>query len=291
MALMRNLKKLSSVLLLLLLCVGCARPPVAVSQMPTPTSSVPPVATPAPMPTPMHSGSILVTTPALSPTLEPIPEPLPLAGSIICVDPGHGITPELGKGQKSLVSPLSSETKPRFVTGTAGANMTEEKLVLIVGLKLRDALEALGAEVLMTREVSEITIDNIERCKLASEGGADVSVKIHADGANDKSVHGVSVLIPSGKLLGTPSIVEESARLGQLMVDAVAKETGAKNRGTIKRTDLTGFNFSETPVVLIEIGYMTNPEEDTRLETEEYQDEIVNGMVDSLLAWYEVQQQ
>lgn len=213
---------------------------------------------------------------------------LPLEGAIICIDPGHCITKEAGKGRRELVSPLSNETKPLFVGGTSGANMTEEKLNLTVGLQLRDALEALGAKVVMTREVSDITITGIERCEVANASGSEVCVRIHADGSTDSSVHGVSVLVPSGKLLGTPSIAEESARLGKLMVNAVAEKTGASNRGTIPRSDLTGFNFSQMPTVFIEMGYMTNPKEDAKLETTEYQKLIVEGMVQSLLAWYGV---
>lgn len=221
-------------------------------------------------------------------TSEPIPEPLPLEGRLICVDPGHCVTPLTGKGYTELVSPLSTEKKGLYTTGTQGAGMTEEKLNLLVGLKLRDTLEELGAEVIMTRDVSEITISGIERCVIANEASVDVKVSIHADGSADSSVHGVSVLVPSGNLLGTPSIAEESVRLGKLMVDAVANETGANNRGTIARTDMTGFNFSEVPTVLIEMGFMTNKDEDALLETDEYQDKIVNGIVISLLDWYGV---
>lgn len=223
---------------------------------------------------------------APAPAPEPEPEPLPLEGRVICVDPGHCITPDANKGYREPVSPLSDQTKPRYLSGTSGKTMTEEKLNLAVGLKLRDALEALGAEVVMTREVSEISLPNTERCRIANVSGADVHVHIHADGSENKSAHGVSVLIPSGDLLGTPSIVDESARLGQLMVDRVVEATGAQNRGTIPRGDLTGLNFSEIPSVFIEMGFMTNPEEDALLSTGEYQDKIVTGMVNSLLDWY-----
>ena len=262
--------------LALLLCAGCGtapqgEAPPAASAAPTPVVSAAPTPTPAPTP---------------SPTPEPTPTPLLLEGAVICVDPGHCVTPETGKGHRELVSPLSDETKPLYTTGTAGANLTEEKLNLSVGLQLRDALEALGAEVVMTREVSEITISGIERCEIAHEAGADVAVRIHADGSTDPSVHGVSVLIPAGDLLGTPSIVESSTRLGELMVDAVAARTGAKNLGTIPRTDMTGFNFSEIPTVLIEMGFMTNAQEDANLERAEYQAQIVDGMVQAILEWY-----
>ena len=211
---------------------------------------------------------------------------LPLAGHIICLDPGHCVTPLTGKGLTGPVSPLSDEEKPLYTAGTEGANMTEEQLNLIVGLKLRDALEALGAEVLMTREVSEIEITGIERCEIANNAGADVNIHIHADGIENPSVHGVSVLVPTGDLLGTPSIVDESVRLGRLMVDAVAETTGAKNRGIDPRSDMSGFNFSKVPSVLIEMGFMTNPEEDALLESDEYQNKIVDGIVNSLFAWY-----
>lgn len=225
--------------------------------------------------------------PTPSPSPEITPPPLPLEGKQICVDPGHCVTPLTGKGYTELVSPLSTEKKGLYTTGTHGVGMTEEKLNLTVGLKLQNALEELGAEVIMTRDVSEITISGIERCDIANNAGVDVKISIHADGSTDPSVHGVSVLVPDGSLLGTPEIKEESVRLGNLMVNAVANETGASNRGAIPRTDMTGFNFSNVPTVLIEMGYMTNQAEDELLETEEYQDKIVSGMVASLIDWYE----
>lgn len=114
--------------------------------------------------------------------------------------------------------------------------------------------------------------------------------KIHGDGSDSTSAHGVSVLVPTGDLLDTPSIVDESVRLGQLMVDAVASETGAKNRGIIPSSDMSGFNFSEVPSMLIEMGFMTNPEENAKLETDEYQNLIVNGMVKSLMLWYGIEE-
>ena len=211
---------------------------------------------------------------------------LPLTGRLICIDPGHCVTPLTGKGYREQVSPFSKETKPLYTTGTQGAHMTEEKLNLIVGLKLRNRLEELGAEVVMTREVSEITISGIGRCEVANRVNADVAIRIHADGNDDKSVHGVSVMVPDGNLLGWPSIKDESVRLGRLMVDAVAAKTGAKNRGIMPRSDMTGFNYSKVPTVLIEMGFMTNPEEDAKLETDAYQNLIVEGIVESLFTWY-----
>ena len=283
--------RLLSLLLCLCLCAGCAASPAEDTE--TPAAPPPAQEDPGPETEPEAAAEPLPPAKPESqaesedtPQPEPEPQPLPLEGRIICLDPGHCVTEEAGKGYREPVSPLSDETKPRYLSGTRGASLTEEQLNLQVALKLRDALAALGAEVVMTREVSEISLPNTERCRIANESGADVHVHIHADGSESTSANGVSVLIPDGDLLGTPSIVEESARLGQLMVDCVSEATGAKNRGTVPRSDLTGLNFSEIPSVFIEMGFMTNPEEDALLSSGEYQDKIVAGMANSLMDWY-----
>ncbi|MGN1008521.1 MAG: N-acetylmuramoyl-L-alanine amidase [Butyricicoccus sp.] len=227
-----------------------------------------------------------VSVPAPELEAPPAPEPVPgeLDGMVICLDPGHGIT---GASGQEKLSPLSGETKAAYVSGTSGAQITEEALNLQVALRLRDQLESMGATVILTRETNEVTVSNIERAQIANQAGADVCVRIHADGIDDRSVHGVSVLIPSGSLLGTPSIEQPSAALGQLMVDAVAAQTGAKNRGTTARTDLTGFNWSEVPCVLLEMGFLTNAAEEANLIDPAYQDKIAHGVAEALVRWRE----
>lgn len=181
----------------------------------------------APISTPTSAAAATIA-PEMTPSPAPTPTPLPLEKALICIDPGHCVTPLTGKGYTELVSPLSTEKKALYTTGTQGKGMTEEKLNPTVSLELRDELQSLGATVIMTRDVSEITISGIERCQIANEAGADVAIRIHADGSTDPSVHGVSVLVPAGDLLDTPSIVDEGVRLGRLMVDSAAKETGAR---------------------------------------------------------------
>ena len=66
----------------------------------------------------------------------------------------------------------------------------------------------------------------------------------------------------------------------------LVEQTGAKDRGVVNRTDLVGFNWSEVPVVLVEMGFMTNPEEDARMENPEYQQLLVNGMTAAIIEWF-----
>lgn len=219
------------------------------------------------------------------PLLEEPSEPLgALAGKTICVDPGHCVTSEK---QQERVSPKSEETKTVFGGGTTGKNQTEEQLNLKVGFMLKEALNAEGANVLMTREVSEIAINNIERAQIGNR--ADCCIRIHADGVDDPSVHGISVLVPSGDLLGTPGIITPSRALGELMLKHLVEQTGAKDRGVVNRSDLVGFNWSEVPVVLVEMGFMTNQEEDALMGEIDYQRLIVNGITEAIIEWFYIQ--
>ena len=53
--------------------------------------------------------------------------------------------------------------------------------------------------------------------------------------------------------------------------------------GISERGDMTGFNWSDVPVILPEIGFMTNPDEDRSLATAAYQDKIVKGLTRAIL--------
>lgn len=207
---------------------------------------------------------------------------LPLSGMVICLDPGHGIT---NASQQEAVSPLSSEQKPAYVSGAAGNSQTEEALNLAVAQMAQDALESLGAQVVMTRQTNEATVSNIERAQIANEAGADLCIRIHADGSEDSSVYGMSMQVPSGSLLGTPSIEAPSAQAAEIILHAVTEATGARNRGLTQRSDLTGFNWSEVPCILLEMGFLSNADEDAKLAQTEYRQQIAAGIAEGVCRW------
>ena len=206
-----------------------------------------------------------------------------LSGKIIVVDPGHGIA---SSSRQEPIAPGSSEKKAAFVSGTSGANQTEEQLNLAVGLKLKAALEEKGAVVHMTRETHECDVSNVDRAKMANELGADIAVRIHADGSENTSAHGVSVLVPGNQYIKNDELITKSRNAGELVLNAFVNSTGAQDRGISVRNDMTGFNWSEVPVILVEMGFMSNPEEDRLMETGEYQDKMVKGMVIGLAEYF-----
>lgn len=203
---------------------------------------------------------------------------------IISIDPGHALT--LDKKMEKF-SPKSDVLKPAYVAGTKGQIITEEKLNLILAKKLKTILEKNGFEVVMTREVSEVSISNIERAELANKSGAQLSIHIHADWSEKSTTHGISVLVPSGNYLKNPDIIEKSKVLGQDILTSTIEKTGAKNNGLSPRNDLSGFNWSDIPSIFIETGFLSNKEEELLLTNDQYQNKIAEGIYTGISKYFE----
>ena len=139
----------------------------------------------------------------------------------------------------------------------------------------------------MIREKNNVNLSNKERAELANESGADVFIRIHADGSEDSGVHGISTLYPSKDNPYVSKLSEDSYTLSKAIVDAMCKSTGAKNRGAIPRDDMSGINWCSLPVTIIEMGYMSNKKEDELMQTQKYQDKLVQGICDGIDAYFE----
>ncbi|WP_438445941.1 N-acetylmuramoyl-L-alanine amidase [Gorillibacterium sp. sgz5001074] len=201
-------------------------------------------------------------------------------GVTVVIDPGHQ---EQGDNGLEPVAPGSKERKAKVTSGTAGVStgIPEYELNLAVGLLLRDLLEERGYRVVMTRETHHVRISNIERAELGNRERADLVVRIHADGSESEQVQGISLLHPAESAV-PEGVYEPSRRAAELLLDALLSSTGASSRGVLPRSDLTGFNWSEVPVVLVEMGFMSNAREDRLMATEEYRMKLAEGMADGI---------
>ena len=209
-----------------------------------------------------------------------------LKDKIICIDPGHGNPNHAIENEP--IAPSSNIMKPATAYGTSGitTKIPEYKLTMAVSLKLRDELLKAGTKVLMTRDNNNMDLGNIERAEIANKGSADLAIRIHADGIDDSSVTGISVLIPGNQYIEDKKLLSNSKIAANQVLGCLIKRTHAKSRGLEERYDLTGFNWSKVPIILIEMGFMTNPDDDKMLNTDDYQDEIVNGIVDGISSYF-----
>jgi N-acetylmuramoyl-L-alanine amidase len=208
-----------------------------------------------------------------------------LSGKHICIDPGHQ---QLQDTSLEPIAPGSSIMKYKCSSGTSGvvSKVPEYIIVLDVGIKLRNLLESYGAIVVMTRNSHDVNISNIERAEIGNSSQSDIMIRLHADGSANPNDNGVSVLIPQSTFINNNFIITKSRSAGYYILQAIVRITGAKNNGAIERGDLTGFNWSKTPVILIEMGFMTNEREDILLNSGDYQDKIAQGIADGLAAHF-----
>ena len=204
---------------------------------------------------------------------------------VICIDPGHQTK---GDMSQEPVAPGSSEKKFKVSWGTQGVatKIPEYELTLSASKILKKDLEQMGFKVIMTRETNDVNITNSERAIFANDNNADLVIRIHADGSDDSSTTGASLHIPSQDSQYTSKIYPESNECAKL-ISLQMKQDGFKVNSIYQRSDLTGFNWSKVPVVLVEMGFMSNPEEDQKMAETSYQEKMMKSVADGAQAYFE----
>ena len=195
------------------------------------------------------------------------------AAALICLDPGHGTVPAIGR-QREPIGPGSPITKIKDGGGAPG----ETEAVLAIARRTRALLLRRGYRVAMTRMGSTFRGGNIERARFCNRRGAALMLRIHADGSSDASRRGASTLFPAHRTGWTDDVYGRSRRSARAIQSSLVGATGARNLGLVKRSDLTGFNWADVPVVLVETGFMTNPIEGRLLRTSAYQWRVARGL-------------
>ncbi|MGI6174297.1 MAG: N-acetylmuramoyl-L-alanine amidase family protein [Christensenellales bacterium] len=234
---------------------------------------------------------ILTLCPALALCEQPDPDDIDpaflkpegrLSGIVIGIDAGHQAHANM---DTEPVAPGSKEKKPKVAAGTRGvkSKVAEYIVNLDVSLKLQEALEKEGATVIMARTENDVDISNIERAQMMNEGGAQLFLRLHCNGVNSKSKNGIGLYVrkTGGK------VADEAYAAAEIILECMVSSTGAREDGLFRRDTYSGLNWAKMPSILVEMGYMTNPEEDLKLNDPEYQNKLVQGMVEGVCRYFE----
>ncbi|MGI5950092.1 N-acetylmuramoyl-L-alanine amidase [Peptoniphilus sp.] len=177
----------------------------------------------------------------------------------IVIDPGHG-----GKD-----------------SGAVGADSKtfEKDLNLEVAERLFSVLQNKNYDVIMTRSRDEY-IKLVDRASVSNDNNADLFLSIHFNSADNESASGIEVLYASEKNIKIKDTVQK--HFAQCLQNALVKETGAKNRGIINRPAIAVTSKTKNVAALVELGFISNPNELDKIKDSDYIDLLVRGIANGI---------
>ena len=202
-------------------------------------------------------------------------------GHIIVIDAAHQAT---NMNDKEPIGPGSDKTKVKVSSGAEGVSTgtPEYKLTLAVAQLLRDELTKRGYDIIMVRESNDVTISDAERAQLANNRG-EIIIHIHGNADESAGIKGIMAFYPASSTgFVSKELSGKCKDLCKAILDEMAASTGATNWGAIEHESLTALNWTKIPAAHVEIGYLSNAEEDKLLQTADYRAKIVQGIADGI---------
>ena len=207
-------------------------------------------------------------------------------GHIVCIDAGHQ---QAGISEQEPNGPGSSVMKAKLTTGTSGiaTGLAEYQLNLDVSQMLQQELLNRGYQVVMIRTTNDCPMSNAERAVYANESGAEIFVRIHANSSVDPSVNGAMFYAPSAaNPYLSADVISASNTLASTMLSFYCSTTGIANKGVLQDDSMTGINWCTIPVTIVEMGFMSNPEEDQKMADPAFQAVIAQGLANGIDAYF-----
>lgn len=221
------------------------------------------------------AGARLAAGQAVIITYQPMANPSTRRQYVVVIDAGHQAKADLALEPEG---PGSKIKKPKVAGGATGVatHIPEYVDALAISLKLRTVLEAQGVKVVMVRTGNNVDIPNSERARIGNRANADLVVRVHLNSATSSKPRGILSIYPHSQW--TRAIEAPSKAAAGLVEAAVTKATGAKAWPLSAVGDMTGFNFSTRPTIIVECGFMSNPTDDRLGASPAYQSKLAQGI-------------
>ena len=180
--------------------------------------------------------------------------------------------------------------------GASYFGISEKSLTLAIQSRVKDKLEAEGYQVVTTR-TSDTYVDLTDRSRAANASESDIFVSIHINASGSSAAQGIETYYyqpyaeyPSrinATYHANPTRLSMSDTLANAIQSSLINATGAQNQG-VKRQTFAVLRETTSPAVLLELGFLSNPQEAARLNTSAYQETLANAIVAGIKRYYSV---
>ena len=180
--------------------------------------------------------------------------------------------------------------------GASYFGISEKSLTLAIQSRVKDKLEAEGYQVVTTR-TSDTYVDLTDRSRAANASESDIFVSIHINASGSSAAQGIETYYyqpyaeyPSrinATYHANPTRLSMSDTLANALQSSLINATGAQNQG-VKRQTFAVLRETTSPAVLLELGFLSNPQEAARLNTSAYQETLANAIVAGIKRYYSV---
>ena len=180
--------------------------------------------------------------------------------------------------------------------GASYFGISEKSLTLAIQSRVKAKLEAEGYQVVTTR-TSDTYVDLADRSRAANASESDIFVSIHINASGSSAAKGIETYYyqpyaeyPSrinATYHANPTRLSMSDTLANAIQSSLINATGAQNQG-VKRQTFAVLRETTAPAVLLELGFLSNPQEAARLNTSAYQETLANAIVAGIKRYYSI---